>query len=52
MDYFYDPEVDIHYFELSKNKISKTTVTSANVDIDADGNIVGIELFGWEDERE
>lgn len=49
----YDPEVDMWYWYVSTVSKAKqgtiTTVeTTANVDLDERGHIVGIELYGWE----
>lgn len=44
--YTYDSVVDIHYITLQKGKASKQIETTAILDVDKKGNILGIEVFG------
>ena len=47
----WDRKTDMWYFytlDKKKRKNIKTIQTTANVDIDERGNVVGIELFGWD----
>lgn len=46
----YDPKADMWYFYIGNvsDKSVKTVSTDANVDFDVNGNIIGIELFGWD----
>ena len=43
----YDPKSDMYYMKLNDNVISHQEFTNAIVDVDLNGNIVGIELFGF-----
>ena len=49
----WDRETDMWYFytntvSKAKRGTVKTIETTANVDLDSDGNVVGIELYGWD----
>lgn len=48
----YDSKVDMWYFYVgaASKKSAKTIETQANVDFDEHGNIIGIELYGWDKE--
>jgi hypothetical protein len=44
----YDPQAEAAYLHLStQERVCRTVYTPANVDLDLDGNIVGIELLEW-----
>ena len=43
----YDRKSDMYYMKLNDNVISHQEFTNAIVDVDLNGNIVGIEIFGF-----
>lgn len=48
MDFEWDEEAEASYFTLSEEHVARTrnVSDSINVDLDADGNVVGVEFLG------